>query len=229
MKQGKSESSDVVSGYVEPSESLHRAALLRRCLLLVAFTVGGGLFGWSISLIPSPHEVTMFWVSNLSSPWLILAFLAGWSQRSRLWAAGTGALADVASIVGFYGQFLFIDNYYMLTGVERRTGPLLIRLVEYNLNHWMHFVAPWVLAAIVTGAAYGLLGYWWGRHRSIVAGALVALPFIAEPWLWRIYLGFFKDPLILWVAEVAVGVALLVWVIRVWATQHRQATTKLSY
>lgn len=222
MTHRKSERIGTVSGYAKPSQSVHRATLLRRCLLLVAFTVGAGLFGRAISLIPSPHEVTMFWVSNLSSPWLVLAFLAGRSQQSRLWAAGTGALADVASIVGFYGQFLFIDANP--EGPLSRATPVVFRL-EYNLSGWLHFVAPWVLAAIVTGAAYGILGHWWGQRRSIVAGALVALPFIAEPWLWRIYLGFYKDPLILWVAEVAIGVALLVWVIRAWADQHRQVTT----
>ncbi|MGZ3583215.1 MAG: hypothetical protein ACXWQR_17085 [Ktedonobacterales bacterium] len=226
--QEKSTISGSAVGYTESPQSLYRATLLKRCLLLLAFIVGGGLFGRAISLIPSPSEVTMFWVSNLSSPWLVLAFLAGWSQRSRLWAAGTGALADVASIVGFYGQFLFIGANP--GGPLIRATPLVFPLVfwlEYNLSHWLHFVAPWVLIAIVTGAAYGLLGYWWGRHRSIVAGALVALPFIAEPWLWRIYLGYYKGPLILWIAEVALGVALLVWVIRVWATRHRRVTTIL--
>src|SRR5512147_445910 len=97
-----------VSESAERPQRLRRAALLRNCLLLVAFVAGGGLFGRVISLIPSPSEVTMFWVSNLSSPWLVLAFLAGRSQRSKIWAVGAGALADVASIVGFYAQFLFI-------------------------------------------------------------------------------------------------------------------------
>lgn len=227
--QEKSTISGSAVGYTESPQSLYRATLLKRCLLVLAFIVGGGLFGRAISLIPSPSEATMFWVSNLSSPWLVLAFLAGWSQRSRLWAAGTGVMADVAGIVGFYGQFLFIDNYYMLAGRFRRSTstPLMIQLVEYNLNGWLHFVAPWILIAIATGAAYGLLGRWWGRHRSIVAGALVALPFIAEPLLWRMYVGYYQDPLILWMAEVAVGVALLVWMIRIWATQHRRVATIL--
>ncbi len=221
----KPKSIGAVNDSAEPSQPSHRATLLRNCLLLVAFVVGGGVFGRAISLIPSPSDVTMFWVSNLSSPWLVLAFLAGWSQRARLWAAGTGALADVASIVGFYGQFLFIDTH-PLPGPLSRSTPILIRL-QYNLSQWLHFVAPWILIAIVTGAAYGLLGHWWGRRRSLVAGALVALPFIAEPWLWRIRTGYYQDPLILWIVEVAVGVALLVWVIRIWATQHRQLTTIL--
>jgi hypothetical protein len=212
-----------VSGYAHPLQCFYLATSLRRSLLLAACIVGGGLFGLAVSLIPSPHVVTTFWVSNLASPWLVLAFLAGWSQRSQIWAAGTGAMADVASIVGFYGRFLFIDTH-PLPGPLSQSTPLLIR-IETNLSGWLHFVFPWVLIAILAGVAYGLLGYRWGRRRSIVAGALVALPFIAEPWLWRVYAGYVQDPLILWIAEGAVGVALLMWAIRVWATQHRQVTT----
>lgn len=215
MMQDKPKSFGIVSDSAEPSPPVRRATLLRRCLLLVAFITAGGLFGRAIALIPSPSAVTMFWVSNLSSPWLVLAYLAGWSQRSRAWAAGTGAMADVACIFGFYGQFLFIDTH-PLPGPLSQPTPPLIRF-EYNLSGWLHFVSPWIVIAILTGAAYGILGYWWGRHRSIAAGALVALPFIAEPWLWRAYSGYYKDPVILWIVEVAVGVTLLVWVIRVWA------------
>jgi hypothetical protein len=190
--------------------------MLRRCMLVAACIAGGGLFGLSISLIPSPNEVKVFWVSNLATPWLVLAFLAGWSQRSWIWAAAAGVMVDVASIIGFYGQLLFIDQHPLQMPLNSPT-PIWVRL-EYNLNGWLHFIMPWVLIAILAGVTYGILGYWWRRHRSIAAGALVGLPFIAEPWLWRVYLGYYKDPLILWIFEVAVGVVVLVWVTIAWNT-----------
>jgi hypothetical protein len=191
-------------------------ALLRRCMMVAACIAGGSLFGLSISLIPSPNEVKVFWVSNLASPWLVLAFLAGWSQRSWIWAAAAGVMVDVASIIGFYGHFLFIDQHPLQMPLNRPT-PLWVRM-EYNLSAWIHFITPWILIAILAGVTYGILGYWWRRHRSIAAGALVGLPFIAEPWLWRIYVGYYKDPLILWISEVAVGVGVLVWVTIAWNT-----------
>jgi hypothetical protein len=60
---------------------------------------------------------------------------------------------------------------------------------------------------------YGLLGRWWGNSRSIVAGVAIALPFLVEPAAWRVYVGFGQGPLVLWLAELAVGIAILGWVI----------------
>jgi hypothetical protein len=188
--------------------------MLRRGIRVAICIAGGGLFGLAISLIPSPNEVKVFWVSNLATPWLVLAFLAGWSQRSWIRAATAGVIVDVASIIGFYGHFLFIDQHPLHLPLNSPT-PMWVRL-EYNLNHWLHFIIPWVLIAILAGLAYGVLGYWWRRHRSIVAGVLVGLPFVAEPFLWRVYLGYYQDPLILWIIEVAVGVAVLTWVTISW-------------
>ena len=50
----------------------------------------------------------------------------------------------------------------------------------------------------------------WARTRSVVAGAALALSFILEPWLWRLRLGVFHGPLVIWVVETVVGVALLI-------------------
>jgi hypothetical protein len=73
------------------------------------------------------------------------------------------------------------------------------------------FIAPWVAVAIGAGVLYGLLGRWWGKSRSIVAGVAIALPFIVEPVLWRVYVGFGQGPLVMWLVEVAVGITLLGW------------------
>ena len=53
------------------------------------------------------------------------------------------------------------------------------------------FIAPWVLFAIGAGVIYGLAGYWWARSRSILPVAMVTIPFMIEPLLWRIRIGFF--------------------------------------
>src|SRR5258705_10996629 len=81
----------------------------RSIVLLGAFAIGGALFGFSVSSIPSPSDPTPFWVGNFSSPWALLAFLAGWSQRSWLRAAWAGAAGDIACVVGFYCRFLTLD------------------------------------------------------------------------------------------------------------------------
>ena len=184
----------------------------RNFVLLGAFVIGGALFGFAVSSIPSPSDPTVFWVGNFSSPWAVLAFLAGWSQRSWLWAACAGAVADIACVVGFYCRFLTLDPSAF--GLARSTDVMTVALT--SASHWIEFVSPWVGIALAAGLIYGSLGRWWGRSRSFVAGAAVAVPFIAEPWLWPLYVGFYKGPTVLWAAEIAVGLLVLAWVVTAW-------------
>jgi hypothetical protein len=184
----------------------------RRFVLLGAFALGGALFGLCVSSIPSPADPTVFWVGNFSSPWAVLAYLAGWSQRSWLWAACAGAVADIACVVGFYCRFLTLDPSAF--GLERSTNVLTVALT--SSGHWIVFVSPWIGLAIGAGLIYGSLGRWWGRSRSLIAGAAVAVPFLAEPLLWPIYDGFYKGPAFVWIAEIAVGLVVLSSVMIVW-------------
>jgi hypothetical protein len=78
-----------------------------------------------------------------------------------------------------------------------------------GLSGWLWAIHVWVVPAIGGGAVYGLLGRWWGQSRSLVADAAIALPFFLEPVAWRIYDGFLKGPLVVWLIEIAVGAALL--------------------
>jgi len=161
----------------------------RRLLLIVAFMLAGWAFGVLDSRIPMPSSSTVFWVGNLGSTWLVLPFLAGWAQRARPWALGSGLLTSVASMVGFF----------LLGGAW---GPASSA-----------FVASWILVGALAGAVYGLFGESWGRSRALLDGLALALPFILEPWAWSLGLGYAQGPLPIWCVEAAVGVALLVWVI----------------
>lgn len=181
--------------------------MLKSLLRLAASTVSGGLFGLGLSLIPRPETVDVFWVSNLASPWLALAFLAGAWQHGRVWAAAAGILADVAATAAFYYRFLLIDPAL----VAGSPTPLMDR-VQHNLSGWISFTLPWFGFAVAAGALYGLLGLWWHRRRLLTAGVLLGLPFLLEPWVWPLYVGHTQGPLVYWVVESAVGAALLAWV-----------------
>jgi hypothetical protein len=177
---------------------------------LAAFVLAGFIYGLAVSHIPSPSTVGVFWVSNLSAPWLLLAFLAGWSQRSRLWAAAAGALTDVAAIAGFYLTFLLIDP---TTG--RPDGPtsILTRIVG-GMGYWLGWVVPtWETKAVLAGLVFGLLGWWWGRSRSLLAGAAVCLAFVLEPVAWALYDGHLPRPAVLSIAGAAIGLATLALVL----------------
>jgi hypothetical protein len=174
-------------------------------MLLVSSALAGLLLGGLMSSLPVPSTVSTFWVGNLSSPWAVLAFVAGLSQRSRIWAAAAGVAAEVACVAGFYVKLLFVDPDHL--GLPHSTAPLT--LIGTGVSHWLWFISPWVVVAIGAGVVYGLLGRWWGESRSIVPGAAIALPFILEPAAWRIYVGFGQGPIVLWFMEAAVGIAIL--------------------
>jgi hypothetical protein len=181
----------------------------RSLLLLALSALAGVLLGSFMTSLPAPSDVGTFWVGNFSAPWAVLAFGAGWTQRSRLWAGIGGVGAEVACVAGFYAKFLVFDPDRL--GLPRSTAPLT--LVETGLSQWLWFIAPWVAVAIGAGVIYGLLGRWWGQSRSIVAGVAIALPFTVEPLAWRVYVGFGQGPLVVWLVEIAVGIALLGWVL----------------
>jgi hypothetical protein len=184
----------------------------RAWMKLVLAALAGVSLGLFMSSLPAPSDVGTFWVGNFSSPWAVLAFFAGWSQRSRIWALAAGVAAEVACVAGFYGPFLVGDLVD-----PRRLGLLdstdALSLIGTAVSQWLSFIAPWLVVAIGAGVVYGLLGRWWGESRSIVAGITIALPFMLEPAAWRIYDGFGKGPLAVWIVEAAVGIAILGWVI----------------
>jgi hypothetical protein len=60
--------------------SLDAPALNRPRLILPAVVLLGGLYGYATSSIPSPRDVSVFWVGNFCAPWLVLAFAVGRTQ-----------------------------------------------------------------------------------------------------------------------------------------------------
>jgi hypothetical protein len=183
-------------------------------VLLVLSALAGALLGLFMSSLPAPSDVGTFWVGNFSAPWAILAFGAGWAQRSRLWAAIGGVAAEVAIVVGFYGQFLVGDFADPRKLLGPAPYPGLLPFIETALSQWLWGpIAPWLVPAIGAGVLYGLLGRWWGQTRPIVAGVAIALPFFVEPVAWRVYDGFGKGPLVVWLVEIAVGITVLGWVL----------------
>jgi hypothetical protein len=75
--------------------------MARRLTLLALFAIGGACFGFAVSHIPSPRDAAIFWIGNFSAPWAVLPFLTGRFQRSWIWAAAAGVVADVACVAGF--------------------------------------------------------------------------------------------------------------------------------
>jgi hypothetical protein len=152
----------------------------------------------------------MFWIGNLCAPWLVIAFFAGRSQRSRGRALLAGTMAEVACVMGFYAHFLFLGP----TALGLPPDTPLLQFVGPDVRHWLHFIAFWVLMAISSGAIYGLLGQWWKRSKPAAVALAVGLPFFAEPGLWTLRRREIPGPVAIWLAEAAVGLAVTTLLMR---------------
>jgi hypothetical protein len=182
-------------------------------VLLVLSALAGALFGSFMSSLPPSFDSGTFWIGNLAAPWALLAFGAGWAQRSRLWAAIGGVAAEVAIVAGFYVSAL-VDPVIDPWAHFAAPYPGLLTSAGTGLSDWLGCISPWAIPAIAVGAVYGLVGRWWGQSRPIAAGIALALPFFAEPIWWRVSEGYpIEGSLVLWVVEIAVGIALLAWVL----------------
>jgi hypothetical protein len=186
---------------------------MRRSWVLWFLSVlAGALLGVFMSSLPRPSDTATFYIGNFSAPWAVLAFGVGWAQRSKLSAVLVGVAAEVACLVGFYGQSLvgdFQDPRRLLGGDPY---PGLLQFTETVVTRWLsYYIGPWFVMAIGAGVVYGLLGRRWGQSRSIVAGVALALPFFAEPFVWNMFGPI--GPLAVWAVEIAAGTAVLGWVL----------------
>jgi threonine dehydrogenase-like Zn-dependent dehydrogenase len=140
----------------------------RPWVLLVSCALAGLVLGRLMSSLPAPASETTFWIGNLSSPWAALAFLAGWSQRSRGWAATTGVAAEVACVAGFYSQFLVGDLVD-----PRRLGFVdatdALTLIGTAVSQWLWFVALYGASGSL-GTAGVQLARHMGAHVTAVCG-----------------------------------------------------------
>jgi hypothetical protein len=110
-------------------------------------------------------------VASLSAPWLLLAFLAGCSQRSPRRAALLGLVCTYAALVGY---FLLTDS--PLEGAQYTLA---------NAHGFFISNAPAVLGGFFTGPLFGWFGQQW-RERRALAGALAsAVAFCLEPLIRR--------------------------------------------
>lgn len=171
---------------------------------IAAFTTSGFVYGWATSYIPAPHDASAFWVGNLCAPWLLIAFLAGYWQRSWTMSVLAGITTDVACVLGFYFRTFDLHSRW---GNDPNAAP---PSAATQVQHFLSVNQQWFAAALLAGALYGAIGQLWRRTRSLAAGLVVAVGFLAEPALWPLYNGFYKGPWFLWAAEIAVGIAVAV-------------------
>jgi hypothetical protein len=187
---------------------MQRMSPRRRMLLIFLAGVAFGVFAaWAkgqdtdgIGLISQIRND----VGNLSSPWLMLAFIAG--SRSRRLAAGAllGLLATMSALLGFY----VISTLVVNLGGHGFFG-------DFGLELWGNRI--YLAGGVATGVLFGALGAAWSERLStrgvLVAGALL----VAEPITLALFGVTFPNTVVgrneistaVYGAELALGVVVL--------------------
>jgi hypothetical protein len=143
-----------------------------------------GLGEWTVS------------VSQMSAPWLAIAFLAGTWPSRRLQAVAMGSLVTVAAVGGYLAMTLSPVEGVALQSVHW----------DLEVRSQLHVILP----ALITGPAFGWLGWYWRATQTRLPGLLMSAFFVLEP-----FVRFFDGALIdsrslVWPAEIALGVMLAV-------------------
>ncbi len=107
-------------------------------------------------------------LGNLSTPWLLVAFLPGARCSRGGPAALLGLAATMAALCGFY----LLSSVVTDLGGHGLVPDLRL---ELSANR------AYLEAGIVTGPAFGALGAWWRRACSLRASVLAGALMMGEP------------------------------------------------
>jgi hypothetical protein len=136
-------------------------------------------------------------VSLLSAPWLVIAFVAGWTQRDARRGALLGAGCTFAALLG-YGLMTLspVENAHLTL----RSATGFVRSERFVF-----------IGAVITGPLFGWLGARWRSDRATVGALVVAGLVCLEP-LAHVFYGYKLRFVAVSAAEVAVGLTLAAYV-----------------
>ena len=160
--------------------------------LVAAFAFGAAdQYLGSLSAVPWAADVSL-----LSAPWLVLAFLAGCTQRDPRRGAALGFACTAAALFGY--------GLMTLSPVENA------QLTMTTATGFMTSESPVLIGGIFTGPLYGWLGSRWRTDRTWPAAVAAAGALCLEP-LARKYAGRAIRFRTVWMAEVTLGLAMLAY------------------
>ena len=140
---------------------------MRRTLVPVA---AAALFGAADQFLGARSYAVGAWATDaslLSAPWLLIAFLAGWSQPTPRRAVVLGIACTMAALLGYCAMTLSpVEGAVVtLSGVR---GLLL--------GQWR-----WAAGGLLTAPIFGWLGYRWRTTRDWASALVAALVVCCEP------------------------------------------------
>lgn len=129
--------------------------------------------------------------SLMSAPWLLLPFCFGCSQVRSRSGALIGLAATLGALFGYWAMTLS-----PIEGVHISQFPQDVFALIYTN-------ARWLIAGLITGPVYGLLGQRWRTRRWWLSAVLAAGPVLLEP-VTRV-LNLEYGPPLAYVVEVTAG------------------------
>jgi hypothetical protein len=165
-------------------------------------TVLSLLFGALVQQLGSASIWLGVWTATaaqVSAPWLVLPFVVGSTQRSARRAAILGAVGTAAALFGYFAMTYSPLEIHPWTLQRFTSGLVAVTSTGYN--------PAYVVGGLLTAPVYGWLGWRWRTERSPVAAAAVVLAICLEP-AARLATGQLYDPATVWLAEIAIGLAL---------------------
>jgi hypothetical protein len=162
-------------------------------LALAAVFGGGDQYLGSMSWHPWAADISL-----LSAPWLLLAFLAGWTQREPRRAGLLGLGCTAAALLGY--------GLMTVSPVENA------QLTVSSASAFVHSESPVIVGGLFTGPLFGWFGQRWRTERAWLGAFATAAAICLEP-LARIPAGRAIRFSAVWAAEVAAGVAMAIYVV----------------
>jgi hypothetical protein len=162
-------------------------------MVLAALFGGGDQYLGSMSWHPWAADVSL-----LSAPWLVLAFLAGCTQRDPRRAAQLGLACTAAAFLGY--------GLMTLSPVENA------QLNAQSAAAFIRSEVPALVGGLFTGPLFGWFGQRWRADRAWL-GALVAAAAVCLEPLARIAAGNAIRFRAVSLAEVAAGLAMAAYVV----------------
>jgi hypothetical protein len=162
-------------------------------LVLAALFGGGDQYLGSMSWHPWAADVSL-----LSAPWVVLAFLAGWTQRDPRRAALLGLACTASAFLGY--------GLMTLSPVENA------QVSFQSVAAFVHSEGPALVGGLFTGPVFAWFGQRWRTDRAWVGALATAALVCLEP-LMRIPAGRAIRFRAVSLAEVAVGVAMVMYVV----------------
>jgi hypothetical protein len=179
--------------YVRLAGTIPPVGVVLALVVSAAFGAGDQYLG---SLLGSGHVWAAGWASDislLSAPWVVLAFVAGATQRDPRRAALLGLACTYAALLGYAVMTLSpVENAHLTVATLRGfvTSELLV-----------------LVGGVFTGPLFGWFGQQWRTRRAVAGALLTAAALCLEPLARKVTV----DPITyrdVWIGEVAVGLAL---------------------